>query len=148
MGGLVKTEDGGGIMLKLNAREILKLAGQELLGSDSQVAADHALVAVACHTLAKDTGCNYICFTDGPFASGMVDVRSKRRWCFKLTQPLRGPIVSPIGAGDSTSAGTLHAWNRACKTAATDDDRAALVADAFRFGLAVGSASCLTGENA
>mmetsp|Transcript_5806 Transcript_5806/g.13689 ORF Transcript_5806/g.13689 Transcript_5806/m.13689 type:complete len:378 (-) Transcript_5806:94-1227(-) len=135
----------GGVMLKLNAREILKLCGSALAGSDSQVAADPAAVAEACRQLADDVGergVDYICYTDGPFPGGVFAVQSGRRWRLERTQPLRGPVISPIGAGDATSAGTLHAW---CQR--TGDDLDAQAVEAFRFGLGVGAASCLSGEN-
>jgi len=137
-------------MLKLNAREILKLCGSELTGSDSQVAADPLKVAEACRQLAASVNgegervVDYVCFTDGPFPGGVISLRNGRRWSLERTQPLRAPVVSPIGAGDSTSAGTLHAWCRNCGSG--DLDMQAV--EAFRFGLAVGAASCLTGENA
>merc|ERR1712070_996564 len=88
---------------------------------------------------------DYICYTDGPFPGGVVALGSGR--AFQLTRKgdLRGPVVSPIGAGDSTSAGTLVAWMIAPE-APEDADMQAV--QAFRFGLAVGAASCLTGENA
>ncbi|CAE8634023.1 unnamed protein product [Polarella glacialis] len=142
---------GGGTILKLNAREILKLVGQDLSGSDSQVAADPVAVADACLEIARSlgaaSGCtvDYICFTDGPFPGGVMAIRSGRRWCLERTRSLRGPVVSPIGAGDSTSAGTLHAW---CRSSVHAEDADAAAVEAFRFGLAVGAASCLTGDNA
>mmetsp|Transcript_19574 Transcript_19574/g.54756 ORF Transcript_19574/g.54756 Transcript_19574/m.54756 type:complete len:390 (+) Transcript_19574:47-1216(+) len=146
----------GGIILKLNAREVLKLVGHELAGSDSQVAADPRAVASACAQLAAEVaasgggrGIDYICYTDGPFPGGVVSVRSGRTWRVARGKALRGAVVSPIGAGDATAAGTLHAWSRAAtgQRAAGDDDADARAVDAFRFGLSVGAASCLTGEN-
>jgi len=143
----------GGVLLKLNAREVLKLTGREVVGSDSQVAADPDMVGSACMELAaqvnaiadsKARGIDYICFTDGPFPGGVVAVRSGRRWRLSRGRPLRRPVVSPIGAGDATSAGTLHAW---CRRSSQVDDEDEAVVSAFRFGLAVGAASCLTGEN-
>jgi len=143
--------DAGAVMLKLNAREILKLCGREVAGSDSQVAADPVAVAEACRQIAAsasdegERGVDYICFTDGPFPGGLVSLRSGRSWRLERTQKLRGPVMSPIGAGDATSAGTLHAW---CRGRGGGGDLDSQALEAFRFGLAVGAASCLTGENA
>lgn len=145
----------GGVLLKLNAREILKLTDQELVGSDSQVAANPDKVATACLALAAkvaeggNPSVDYICWTDGPFPGGALAVRSGRRWRLERSQELRAPVISPIGAGDSTSAGTLHAWSRGGYCTSPGDSDADLCAvESFRFGLAVGAASCLTGENA
>ena len=57
--------------------------------------------------------------------------------------PLPGPVLSPIGAGDTVAGATFAAWlgNEA------DGDVPAAVA-AFAFGLSRGAASCLTRENA
>jgi len=144
----------GGVILKLNAREVLGLTGRSVKGSDSQVAADPDVVMQACMDLAAEvsamsaggTGVDLICFTDGPFPAGVVSVRNQRRWRLERTKALRGKVVSPIGAGDATSAGTLHAWCRDAKPGEPMSDE--VVVQAFRYGFAVGAASCLHGKNA
>lgn len=88
---------------------------------DAEVRAEPGEVESVCLALAEQVaagagsgsrGLDYVCYTDGPFPGGVVAIRSGRRWRLAQTQPLPRKLVSPIGAGDSTSAGTLHAWCR------------------------------------
>ncbi|CAK0829207.1 unnamed protein product [Prorocentrum cordatum] len=149
-------ERGCQTVVKLNAREVLSLAGLPAPGgSESAVAADPTTVARAALAWARSQPaaicvCS-VCWTDGPFPGGVVDVHSGRRWAVQRQSALRGAVVSPIGAGDSTAAGTLHMWCRledAAAAACVPVDSSRTVAEAFAYGMAVGAASCLTSSNA
>lgn len=149
------------------------LAGVPLpQGSDNDDACDFGTVVQAAQALAASLGgadaLDCVCWTDGPFPGGALDVLSGRAW--KLTMPpLPGPVLSPVGAGDAVAGGTFHAWlglrSASGSTSATTEATVNLEAAAgsaeirkheavnavgvaaFKFGLACGAASCLTAEN-
>lgn len=132
------------VLLKLNARELIGMAKLALpQGGDSEAAADFDTAAAAAHAVAASLppgAVRFVAWTDGPFPAGLVDVAGARDEATRFSlPPLPGPVLSPIGAGDSVSAGTLHKWTGA---------GAGAPAAAFRFGLAVGAASCLSASNA
>lgn len=117
----------------------------------------------------------YIAVTDGPHPSHFLklplfttsssirgvsgsdtdtDTDTKgRQWLLTRSQPLPGPVVSPIGAGDATSSGTLMHWSSCLSNTVptsaqcmkvSDDD---LVVESFRWGVACGAASCMSAGN-
>lgn len=158
------------ILLKVNGRELLTLAGVPIpLGSDNADACAFGDVSAAAASLAaalggpRAVGC--VCWTDGPFPGGALDVSSGRAWRL-VVPPLPGSVRSPVGAGDAVAGGTFHAWLALAASAAavpsagppeatapSSEARAAGAAGApaavaaFAFGLACGAASCLTAEN-
>jgi sugar/nucleoside kinase (ribokinase family) len=137
---------------QVNGRELLTLAGVPLpQGSDNDDACDFATVVKAATSLAASLGgpdaLECVCWTDGPFPGGALDVQSGRAW--KLTlPPLPGPVLSPVGAGDAVAGGTFHAWLGLHSAAGSTSERTGPSGvAAFQFGLACGAASCLTAEN-
>lgn len=108
--------------------------------------------------------------TDGPFQAHLIELLPSsaadpaRHWTYTLP-PLPRPLVNPIGAGDAVSSGTLMAatgavsgrsfaaaagaHSSAPSNASGGDEGAAEVdvVAAFRWGLACGAASCMTGSN-
>jgi fructose-1-phosphate kinase PfkB-like protein len=106
--------------------------------------------------LSKD-GKVYVCATDGPFPAHFVSLSTHAR--AKLAVPPLSDVVNPIGAGDATSAGLLMAWTQSIDETIMSsllpptqdlrggDEEDRKVLSAFRFGLACGSASCLTNSN-
>uniref|UniRef100_A0A7S3NNK6 Carbohydrate kinase PfkB domain-containing protein n=1 Tax=Aureoumbra lagunensis TaxID=44058 RepID=A0A7S3NNK6_9STRA len=129
------------VILKLNAREILSVAGfadPNAHLSDAAVPRPADLISQAASSLCKKYGIHIVFYTDGPFDAGCYFAQSDRLIpIMKCFAQLPGPLRSPIGAGD-TVAGTTFA-----RLLAGYDDL-----DAFAFGLSCGAASCLTSENA
>ena len=75
-------------------------------------------------------------WTDGPHPGGALVGDA----VYALAGPSLsefGPVLSPIGAGDTVAGTTFAKWLE-------NDDPVA----AFAYGLACGAASCLTAENA
>ena len=140
---------GGSAILKLNGRELLGLAGAAGPGgSDNEVPCDGAAVAAAATQFLQTMPCEgavgAVCWTDGQFPAGALDVASGQRWSIALP-PLPGAVQSPVGAGDAVAGATFVAWLEAAPSSTTGSPPAAV--SAFAFGVAVGAASCLTGEN-
>ena len=157
-------------LLKLNGRELLGLGGGEVpAGSDNDDPCDGAAAAAAAGRLADALpggrgALEAVCWTDGPFPGGALDLASGRRFRLALP-PLSGPVLSPVGAGDAVAGGTLYAWLASEPSGAAVAAVAAsgagsgahgakggpgtvpVAVQAFAFGLACGAASCLTAEN-
>ena len=138
---------GCAVALKLNARELLALAGDPLAAGAADAVADPERAARAARRLAAsldpDRAClHFVLWTDGPHPAGAFEPASGATYAL-ASPPLPGPVLSPIGAGDTVAGATFAAWlgNEA------DGDVPAAVA-AFAFGLSRGAASCLTRENA
>ena len=141
-------------MVKLNARELTNLMGiEEGVGTDGEAdsATSSQAVLSACAALATSVSALdgsprptfYVGVTDGPYQAHLVEVCSgtvKAHHLFTVPA-LPKPLSSAIGAGDAVASGTLMQWSGCC------EGGAASAVKAFKFGLAVGSASCLTKTN-
>ncbi|CAM9482157.1 unnamed protein product [Discosporangium mesarthrocarpum] len=140
-------------MLKVNAKELIEVA------FGISVATKAAVGDLVCgDSLTKDAAISvsrqyqalkWIAVTNGPGHSllfsceNLVAVGDEKEgrerknltyWRYEL--PTLSKVVSPIGAGDATTATTLFCWAAGAPTV-----------DAFHAGLAVGSASCMMSEN-
>ena len=85
----------------------------------------------------------YVGVTDGPYEAHLVEICGnsiKAHYLYTMPR-LHKPLASAIGAGDAVASGTLMSWSGGSK-----QGTASAVA-AFKYGLAVGSASCLTKAN-
>ncbi len=212
----VRKIEGCSAVLKLNGREVLRMAGEVGPGgSDNDVAVDHSAVAAAAKKLVASfneddddeevgggsSSVEFVCWTDGRFPAGALEVSSGRTWSIALP-PLPGPVVSPVGAGDAVAGATFVSWLLHNDNKGSDGDSATAGASsgardgsksgagggaggggvkffgapwlfrpndkssakeggggkgtvgnapppvaAFAVGVAVGAASCLTGEN-
>ena len=126
------------VILKLNAREVLAVAGDPAPQDESDAARATPFAAVlrAAASLADRLKADAVLWTDGPYdAGGYIDGKGIR--FVKGFSQLPGPLASPIGAGDAVAGVTF----------------AGIVAghelvDAFAFGLSCGAASCLEPDNA
>ena len=138
--------------LKLNARELLAVAGDPVDAAAADGVADPARVgrAAAAVAAALDPGQTCLAavlWTDGAHPAGAFVPSTGATFELALP-PLPGPVLSPIGAGDAVAGATFAAWlNAADRADGADGDVPAPVA-AFARGLSVGAASCLTRENA
>jgi 1-phosphofructokinase len=135
-------------VLKLNARELCSVAGVDISHitrqSESAVAVPiESLLAAADKLFSFNSGLTYIACTDGKFPASFLH-QNGEAWRI-LVPILPRPLISPIGAGDTVAAGTLLRWSSVENGA--DGSRPKALA-AFLWGLACGSASCLTSLNA
>lgn len=152
-------------ILKLNTRELLKLANIKLEdGNESSRAIGDDEIFQAIDHLKKsnelNTGKFYVCATDGPFSSIVINLQTNK--VYKIDIPnLKDIIVNPIGAGDATAAGLLLKLSNKVDESLTDiisgtgeekieftDKYDEYIVNSFSFGLSVGSASCLSSINA
>lgn len=161
---LKQMEDSGGVfecMLKINYGELCRLANIDTM-TDVQEASVND-VGFAIERLIDihdniDRAVKYIAVTNGKYHAYFVDIDKREKDKIRFYK-LEGFDVSsdhgiyPIGAGDAVAAGTFAVW---CKTPLKDDLNNMVyihqnpISDglnAFRFGLACGSASCLQEEN-
>lgn len=175
---------GGRCVLKLNAAELCRLAGVAKSAGEAEGVTEAELNEAVRGFLVKygpDAGnaLDYLAVTDGRHPAHLVSLSAgeggnERSTCrldvVDLSEREGGarPLLYPIGAGDTVSAGTLAAWRRlemndeslvgdAVSSAlesrlaefrhGSKDDSLGSVALAFAFGLACGSASCLEQEN-
>ena len=139
--------------MKINVKELINLAAFEVEAgyAESSPAVILAAAKKFVGNIAGSTHAGerlYIALTDGPNTAHFISIPLKsnedpRHWTIELPK-LKRPLVSPIGAGDATSAGTLLHWSGEI---ATGDKHDRDVLTAFRWGLACGSASCLTAKN-
>lgn len=145
--------NGCSCIVKINVKEILALNQSNLKVSD---VTNDIISSMASNLSSKlllkskrqDQSQLYIALTDGPNPSHLLSISLPS--CSVLghynivVPPLDKPLVSPIGAGDATSAGTFSRLveSRALKHMNIED-----ILDAFRFGLSCGSASCLNAKN-
>lgn len=163
---------GSTILLKVNANELLSLAGKKAVATGA-VAPEivleagmefvkswiSSLSASESVDISSSGSTNlYIAVTDGPYPSHLLKLPFKisdqsndiRQWIL-TSQPLPGTVVSPIGAGDATSSGTLMHWSSALDGTKKDNVRAVTsdesVVDSFRWGISCGGASCLNAAN-
>ncbi|KAJ8606910.1 hypothetical protein CTAYLR_008930 [Chrysophaeum taylorii] len=130
-----------GAVLKVNARELLGLAGiDDDHRSDSAAPRDADQLGNAAALVARRFGFEAVLWTDSKFPAGaLVDGA-----LYSLRLPaLPGSVSSPIGAGDAVAGATLAGFVRPQR-----DDRLPRILAAFAFGLACGAASCLTPDNA
>ena len=131
---------GARMVLKVNARELLLAAGDPLAAGAADSVDDAARTAKAAHALASKLSSDAlaaILWTDGPHPGGALVVGDA---VYALAGPSLsefGPVLSPIGAGDTVAGTTFAKWLE-------NDDPVG----AFAYGLACGAASCLTAENA
>ena len=138
-------------MVKVNARELTAMMDVTKgvgTGGEAESATSLEAVKIASEKLASTVGkagSFYIGVHDGPHTSYLIATAEGRvTEVHSYTIPnLPRPIVNAIGAGDSVAAGTLLKWTDSL-TSSTGECPAV---DAFRWGLAVGSASCMTSEN-
>lgn len=161
---LKQMEDSGVLfetMLKINYGELCKLANIDTM-IDAQKASDNDIL-FAIEKLFDvfdniDRAVKYISVTNGKYHAYFVDIdkmNEEGRWLYKLEgfDVSSDDEIYPIGAGDSVAAGTFAVW---CNNPLKDELDDMLYANrdsfcgalnAFRFGLACGSASCLHEEN-
>ena len=154
-------------MVKLNARELTGMMGVQEgvgIGDKADSATSNQVVLAACTALAQSVsslveGCSiegdscpsgFIGVTDGPYQAHLVEFDpaggSIKAHTLYTIPSLHKPLASAIGAGDAVASGTLMAWS-GCFKEEGDKEGATTVVDAFKFGLAVGAASCLTTGN-
>jgi tagatose 6-phosphate kinase len=171
---IANKSDRGPALLKLNASELCRLAGVAKSSSETAgITLSELREAVgrfvnnyksALHALAG------LALTDGKHPAHLVCF-NQQSMSYEIVQtkvPALDPrsILYPIGAGDSVSAGTLASWislqSIGCLggklrtalserfLAAHDNGMSAMAGQletSFSFGLACGSASCLSEEN-
>lgn len=182
---------GSCVLLKVNANELLSLANKAAIasGAVSPVAVREAgfefiqsWVSASSSSAGSVTSSGdassshvYIAVTDGPHPSHLLKVPlsvsasdslsvSARQWVL-TSQPLPGPVESPIGAGDATSSGTLMHLSKAIDlsrlgaivpssdttssktTTSRENEFDESVVNSFRWGIACGGASCLSTAN-
>lgn len=137
-------------MVKVNARELTAMMDvtNGVTGGEAESATSLEAVKIASDKLASTVGkagSFYIGVHDGPHTSyliaaaegAVVEVHTY------IIPRLPRPLVNAIGAGDAVASGTILKWTESL-TSSTGECPAV---DAFRWGLAVGSASCMTSEN-
>ena len=129
---------GARMVLKVNARELLLAAGDPLAAGAADSVDDAARTASGAALAAKlsSDALAAILWTDGPHPGGALVGDA----VYALAGPSLsefGPVLSPIGAGDTVAGTTFAKWLE-------DGDPV----QAFAYGLACGAASCLTAENA
>jgi len=151
----------GRVVLKVNARELMGVVGMKTQGgsessqsSGEHVAAAAAALAAQLPALSPAT-VTFVACTDGPFSAHLLrlsrgeDGRATvgSHTTFTLP-PLPGPLVNPIGAGDAVASGTIMALSNKVAIPSSGSGSASVTAeDAFRWGLACGTASCLSPSN-
>ena len=129
---------GARMVLTDHARELLLAAGDPLAAGAADSVDDAARTAKAAHALADKLSSDAlaaILWTDGPHPGGAL-VGDAVYALAGPSLPEFGPVLSPIGAGD-TAAGTTSQFARERRPVG-----------AFAYGPACGAASCLTAENA
>ena len=134
------------VLLKVNARELCKIANIEieniLVQSESVAFIPIETVKLAASKVFENyKGLTYIAATDGPFPATFIS-RSGESCCTVKIPDLPRPMISPIGSGDTVSAGTLSYWS----ASAGSDVGEAL--GAFQWGVACASVSCMNAANA
>jgi sugar/nucleoside kinase (ribokinase family) len=117
-------------------------AGGEAESATSLEAVKEAAEKLA--TSVGDTGTFYIGVHDGPHRSYLLKVQEGSiAELHVYTMPkLPRPLVNAIGAGDAVASGTILKWTDSLASSTEE-----CPVDAFRWGLSVGSASCMTSEN-
>ena len=130
-------------MLKINARELCALVGIEAAsGSDVSEATSADAIQQSASLLQKELtdkqgAAVHLAITDGPHAAYLFNLQNQE--AMKYTLPaLAKSIRNPIGAGDATAGGTIYRWIQ---------DDGCTPEEAFKFGLAIGAASCMSGLN-
>jgi len=142
-----ETAQCGTVILKVNARELCKLAGaaEAAVGAAVDPAVQRAAAA---SLLATASSSAYIATTDGPHPAFLFSAGSGRSWQLPLPA-LSFPVRNPIGAGDAVAAGTINFLCGLVDAGGSEDrehgDERALAA--FRWGLACGAASCASNTN-
>lgn len=134
------------VLLKVNARELCKIANvdiHDILARSENTAfiPVETVKLAASKVFSKYEGLTYIAATDGPFPATFIS-RSGEGSCIVQMPELPRPLMSPIGSGDTVSAGTLSYWS----ASAGSDVGEAL--GAFQWGVACASASCMNTANA
>jgi len=138
-------------ILKVNARELCKLANVETsTGSESASATS----AKSLKTAAKSLGDRYktdfyAAITDGPFGAYLfkVSANSINSWKYRIPA-LHKPFINPIGAGDAVASGlSLYVCNKIEVNNSIDENFEKKITKAFAWGLACGSASCMSNLN-
>ena len=96
-----------------------------------------------------------LAITDGPHPAHLITLQGSfenkpNQYIFKVPKLAR-PLVSPIGAGDATSSGTLMYWCGQINHLNNDRKSVSEIEDSllksFQWGLACGSASCMSSSN-
>jgi len=156
--------------------EFLKSSCHMSTMSSTTTGTDASKPSVVSESVQNSSGSSssiYIAVTDGPHPSHLLKLPLStssssyssssrvRQWVFTSPQ-LPGSVVSPIGAGDATSSGTLMYWSnaidnnkvtagvRSTTTTIIDNDSDNYdrnVVDSFRWGIACGGASCLSANS-
>ena len=134
------------VLLKVNARELCEIAKIDVRNPLSQSKGiisipPESVKLASCKLFETYKALTYIAATDGPFPSFFLS-KSGEGSCTIETPELPRPFLSPIGCGDTVSAGTLSYWS----TSANCDVGEAL--GAFQWGIACATASCMNAENA
>ena len=150
----------GGVVLKLNAAELCKLANVPKKESERVTMDELKSSTSSFSTNYNIKGLNYLCITDGKFPAYLVELAGKRRtWQMNSIDLSEKGTLYPIGAGDTVAAGTLAAWhylhsNSGVVSSTTGSKLLTKeklwcnqLATAFAFGIACGTASCLREEN-
>lgn len=149
-------------MLKINYGEFRKLANSPNL-LDAEEASIHEIddliKSISSSHIVFHHAVRYLALTNGKHPAYFVNMNPDgKRQYFRLNvrdMDKEGKVIFPIGAGDAVSAGSFAKW---CNHPLTEDlenfyrsvDHDSETCDAlnaFHFGLACGSASCLQVEN-
>lgn len=137
-------------ILKINAREFCKLANvQTSTGSESASATSANILIDAAKILGDLYKTDfYAAITDGPFGAYLFKIYSNSIIGWKYTIPaLHKQFINPIGAGDAVASGlSLYICNK-IEDNSTDPNFDSKITKAFSWGLACGSASCMTNKN-
>jgi len=136
-------------ILKVNARELCKLANVQVLsGSETAAATEGSILVDACKKLQDKYQTQfYAAITDGPFFGYLLKIDSSHIAGWKYSIPkLHKPFINPIGAGDATSSGLcMYICDKVDNSNETDFDKK--IQKAFAWGLSCGSASCMQSGN-
>eukprot|EP00596_Hydrurales_sp_CCMP1899_P007185 CAMPEP_0119039558 /NCGR_PEP_ID=MMETSP1177-20130426/9122_1 /TAXON_ID=2985 /ORGANISM="Ochromonas sp, Strain CCMP1899" /LENGTH=376 /DNA_ID=CAMNT_0007003605 /DNA_START=168 /DNA_END=1298 /DNA_ORIENTATION=- len=151
------------VVIKLNARELLKLADIEFAvkGGEASCAVPDTLLSQACIKLVNTNPelegmvSLFIALTDGPFVSSLFDLSlpslSSHSHRMQIKLPPLSRFKNPIGAGDAVSSGTLSRWCNAVPSLPAETSgeytKWEAIQDAFTWGLGCGSASCMGDSN-
>lgn len=138
-------------IIKVNARELCKLANVQVnVGSESASATEGSKLIEACKILGEKYQTSfYAAVTDGPFGAYLFKNDIKKSLVgWQYTKPkLHKPFINPIGAGDATSSGlSLYICDK-IENSSIETDFDKKILKGFQWGLACGSASCLTDKN-
>jgi fructose-1-phosphate kinase PfkB-like protein len=170
LGGIYNENSNGGVVLKLNAAELCKLANVSKKESDCVTSEELQLAITNFMELENADALDYLCVTDGKFPGYLIELASAtsfRTWKMDRVDLSSKGTLYPIGGGDTVAAGTLAAWqylhsNSGVISSTTgakllekqtlwskglNGERSVQLATAFAFGIACGSASCLKEEN-